>query len=157
MAAGVAAFTMALALTACGGEGASSDGTLRLVAADYGETSKNSSKVYWSRVVEAFQKENPDIEVEVRVVNWDDIDQQVKTMIQNGDVPDLVQTGGYADKVADDLLYKAEEVLSPRTRKNLVPSFAEAGEVDGEQYGIPFTSSTRALFYNKRVFSEAGV
>ena len=157
MAAGVAAFAVALSLTACGGAGGSSDGKLRLVAADYGETSKNSSKNYWNAVAKAFQKKHPDIEVEVRVINWDDIDQQVKTMIQNGDVPDMVQTGGYADKVADDLLYKAEEVLSPQTRKNLIPSFAEAGEVDGTQYGIPFTSSTRALFYNKRVFSEAGV
>jgi multiple sugar transport system substrate-binding protein len=148
----------ALVLTACGG-GESADGTvtLKLVAADYGDKASNSSTVYWKDVAERFEDANPRIRVDVQVVNWNDIDAQVKTMIQSGNMPDVLQTGGYADKVADDLLYKAEEVLSEKTRANLVDTFAEAGEVDGVQYGIPFVSSARALFYNKRIFAEAGV
>ncbi|MEV4331730.1 extracellular solute-binding protein [Streptomyces sp. NPDC049597] len=104
-----------------------------------------------------FTAANPTIKVDVRVINWNDIDAQVKTMIQSGNVPDVLQTGGYADKVADDLLHKADEVLSEKTRANLIDSFAKAGEVDGTQYGIPFVSSARALFYNKGVFAKAGV
>lgn len=78
-------------------------------------------------------------------------------MIQAGDEPDLLQTGGYADKVADDLLYKADEVLSAETRDNLIPTFAKAGEVDGTEYGIPWVSSSRVMFYNKDVLKKAGV
>ncbi|WP_369395438.1 extracellular solute-binding protein [Streptomyces sp. CG1] len=77
--------------------------------------------------------------------------------MQSGDVPDLLQTGGYADKVADDLLYKAGDVLSVSARGNLIPSFAQAGEVGHEQYGIPFVSSARALFYNKAIFKQARI
>lgn len=147
-----------LALTACGGEGAS-DGsvTLKLVAADYGDKKSNSSTNYWKDVAKRFEDKHSGIKVDVQVINWNDIDSQVKTMIQSGNVPDVLQTGGFADKVADDLLYKADEVLSKKTQDNLVDSFAEAGEVDGEQYGIPFVSSTRALFYNKAIFKEAGI
>ncbi|ATW51893.1 ABC transporter substrate-binding protein [Streptomyces peucetius subsp. caesius ATCC 27952] len=149
----------ALVLTACGGAGESADGTvtLKLVAADYGDKASNSSTVYWKDVAERFEAANPKIEIDVRVINWNDIDSQVKTMIQSGNMPDVLQTGGYADKVADDLLYKAEEVLSEKTRANLVDTFAEAGEVDGVQYGIPFVSSARALFYNKKIFADAGI
>ncbi|MET9369832.1 extracellular solute-binding protein [Streptomyces griseoflavus] len=151
----------ALVLTACGGGGSgeSADGTvtLKLVAADYGDKASNSSTVYWEDLAERFEKANPKIKVDVQVVNWNDIDTQVKTMIQSGNMPDVLQTGGYADKVADDLLYKAEDVLSPATRDNLVDIFARAGEVDGVQYGIPFVSSARALFYNKKIFADAGV
>ncbi|WP_181860846.1 extracellular solute-binding protein [Streptomyces diacarni] len=159
VAAGAAALAMALSVTACGGDSGSSGdkNTLKLVAADYGDKKSNASKVYWDSVVKDFEKQNKDIKVEVQVINWNDIDKQVKTMIQSGNVPDLLQTGGYADKVADDLLYKADEVLSPKTKKNLIPSFAEAGEVDGTQYGIPWVSSTRVLFYNKEVFKKAGI
>ncbi|MFB7943178.1 extracellular solute-binding protein [Streptomyces sp. NPDC056049] len=158
----VAACTLGvLTLTACGGggDGASDGGdvTLKLVAADYGDKASNSSTAYWNDVAERFTAANPTIKVDVRVVNWNDIDAQVKTMIQSGNVPDVLQTGGYADKVADDLLYKADEVLSEKTRANLIDSFAKAGEVDGTQYGIPFVSSARALFYNKAVFAKAGV
>ncbi|UYQ66028.1 extracellular solute-binding protein [Streptomyces peucetius] len=150
----------ALVLTACGGgAGESADGTvtLKLVAADYGDKASNSSTVYWKDVAERFEDANPKIRIDVRVINWNDIDAQVKTMIQSGNMPDVLQTGGYADKVADDLLHKAEDVLSESTRANLVDTFAEAGEVDGVQYGIPFVSSARALFYNKKIFAAAGI
>lgn len=151
----------ALALTACGGGGGgeSADGTvtLKLVAADYGDKASNSSTGYWEDVAKRFGDANPKIKVDVQVINWNDIDSQVKTMIQSGNLPDVLQTGGYADKVADDLLYKAEDVLSESTRANFVDTFAKAGEVEGVQYGIPFVSSARALFYNKKIFAEAGV
>ncbi|MFB7449804.1 extracellular solute-binding protein [Streptomyces sp. NPDC056194] len=159
----VAACTIGvLTLTACGGGGGGSDSangevTLKLVAADYGDKASNSSTAYWNDVAKRFTAASPKIKVDVQVINWNDIDAQVKTMIQSGNVPDVLQTGGYADKVADDLLYKAEDVLSESTRANLVDSFAKAGEVDGTQYGIPFVSSARALFYNKTLFAKAGV
>ncbi|WP_326687407.1 MULTISPECIES: extracellular solute-binding protein [unclassified Streptomyces] len=159
VAAGAAALAMALGATACGGDsGDSGDkNTIKLVAADYGDKASNASKIYWNDVAKDFEKKNKGIKVDVQVINWNEIDKQVKTMIQSGNVPDLLQTGGYADKVADDLLYKADEVMSPKTRGNLIGSFAKAGEVDGTQYGIPWVSSTRVLFYNKKVFKKAGI
>ncbi|WP_369368621.1 extracellular solute-binding protein [Streptomyces sp. CG4] len=149
----------ALTLSACGGGSGSGNGevTLKLVAADYGDKASNSSSLYWRDVAKRFTAANPKIKVDVQVINWNDIDAQVKTMIQSGDVPDILQTGGYADKVADDLLYPAEDVLSVKTRSNLIPGFAKAGEVKGVQYGIPFVSSARALFYNKALFKQAGI
>lgn len=151
----------ALTLTACGSGGSGGSGggnvTLKLVAADYGDKASNSSKAYWDGVATAFTAANPGIRVDVQVINWNDIDKQVKTMIQSGNVPDVLQTGGYADKVADDLLYKADEVLSSATRANLITTFADAGKVKGTQYGIPFVSSARAFFYNKALFAQAGI
>ncbi|WP_406210272.1 extracellular solute-binding protein [Kitasatospora sp. NBC_01560] len=150
----------ALALTACGSGGGSSSGgpvTLKLVAADYGDKAGNSSKAYWDDVAQRFTAANPTIKVDVQVINWNDIDKQVKTMIQSGNEPDVLQTGGYADKVADKLLYRADEVLSTGTRANIIDTFATAGQVDGVQYGIPFVSSARAFFYNKALFAQAGI
>ncbi|MGC0314296.1 extracellular solute-binding protein [Kitasatospora acidiphila] len=152
----------ALALTACGsgssgGSTASGPVTLKLVAADYGDKASNSSTLYWNGVVKDFEAANPNIKVDVQVINWNDIDKQVKTMIQSGNMPDVLQTGGYADKVADNLLYATPDVLSASTASNLIPSFAKAGQVDGTQYGIPFVSSARAFFYNKTIFAQAGI
>ncbi|MFI9105406.1 extracellular solute-binding protein [Streptomyces fildesensis] len=153
----------ALALTACGGSGGGSGGsasgpvTIKLVAADYGDKASNSSTVYWNDLVKAFEASNPNIKVDVQVVNWNDIDKQVTTMIQSGNVPDVLQTGGYADKVADDLLYEASDVLSISTQASFIDTFAQAGQVKGVQYGIPFVSSARAFFYNKAIFAKAGI
>ncbi|MGW6527962.1 extracellular solute-binding protein [Streptomyces venezuelae] len=158
VATGAATLAMALGLTACSGDSDSGDSkTIKLVAADYGDKASNASKVYWAEVKKEFEAANKGYKVDVQVINWNEIDKSVKNMIQAGNEPDLLQTGGYADKVADDLLYKADEVLSRETRDNLIPSFAEAGEVDGTQYGIPWVSSSRVMFYNKAVFKKAGV
>ncbi|MEV4616711.1 extracellular solute-binding protein [Kitasatospora sp. NPDC049258] len=152
----------ALALTACGSSGSGGDSaggpvTLKLVAADYGDKASNSSTLYWNDLVKTFEASNPTIKVDVQVINWNDIDKQVKTMIQSGNVPDVLQTGGYADKVADKLLYPTSDVLSTATAGNFIDTFAKAGRVDGVQYGIPFVSSARAFFYNKAVFAQAGI
>ncbi|MDH6575376.1 extracellular solute-binding protein [Kitasatospora sp. MAP5-34] len=155
-----------LALTACGsstssgsGDGSKASGpvTLKLVAADYGDKATNSSTLYWNDLVKSFEAANPTIKVDVQVINWNDIDKQVKTMIQSGNMPDVLQTGGYADKVADNLLYPASDVLSPATQANVIDTFAKAGQVSGTQYGIPFVSSARAFFYNKAIFAQAGI
>ncbi|MFI7047795.1 extracellular solute-binding protein [Streptosporangium sandarakinum] len=162
--AGVAA---ALALSACGsgsGEGGgekAADGsvTLKLVAADYGggPSSPDGGDKFWKGVVDEFQAANPKIKVDVQVINWNDIDKQVATMVQNGQVPDILQTGDYSGFVKDGLLYKTDEVLSPKTQSDLLTKFADYGKVDGTAYGIPFVSSARALFYNKDLFAKAGI
>ncbi|GAA5073827.1 multiple sugar transport system substrate-binding protein [Thermocatellispora tengchongensis] len=159
----------ALVLTGCGsgsgdtaGDGGSAQGgpvTLKMVAADYGDgpTADNSGEKFWKGVVDEFQAANPNIKVDVQVINWNDIDKQVATMVQNGQVPDILQTGDYSGFVADDLLYKVDEVLSPNTKADLLEKFAEFGKVNGVGYGIPFVSSARGLFYNKNLFDKAGI
>ncbi|MFC9331775.1 extracellular solute-binding protein [Kitasatospora sp. NPDC057015] len=148
-----------LGLTACGGIGIGGGDpvVLELVAADYGDNASNSSAMYWKDVVKSFEATNSKIKINVHVVNWSDIDKQVKAMIQSGNYPDVLQAGGYADKVADDLLYPVGDVLSTWTQANLMDSFADAGRVHGTQYGIPFVSSARAFFYNKAIFAQAGI
>ncbi|MEU8251486.1 extracellular solute-binding protein [Nonomuraea sp. NPDC048916] len=133
--------------------------TLKMVAADYGDGpgKPNSGETFWKGVVDEFQAANPNIKVDVQVINWNDIDKQVATMVQNGQVPDILQTGDYSGFVQDGLLHKVDEVLSPNVSGDLLQKFADFGKVDGTAYGIPFVSSARALFYNKELFTKAGI
>ncbi|MFD7908881.1 extracellular solute-binding protein [Kitasatospora sp. NPDC059747] len=153
----------ALTLSACGsgsdGSGPSADGTttIKFVAADYGSNGQNPSQAYWQGVISAFEQQNPKIKVDLQVINWNDLDAQVKTMVQNGNQPDLLQTGGYADFAKDGLLYPAQEVLSGNTAIDFVPAMARAGEQDGTQYGIPFVASTRLFLVNNALFRKAGL
>jgi multiple sugar transport system substrate-binding protein len=38
-----------------------------------------------------------------------------------------------------------------------MPTFLKDGQYQGTDYGIPFTTSTRALYYNKKIFAKAGI
>ncbi|MFI7504220.1 ABC transporter substrate-binding protein [Streptomyces sp. NPDC049687] len=155
--AGVSVLGMTAALSGCGLTGGSDHVTLRLVAADYGDSSANSSEKYWAELVDAYEKKHPDVTVDVTVYSWNDVDAKVKDMVDAGKAPDLAQIGAYADYAAADQLYKADDVLSITTQADFVPQLAQAGKVRGSQYGMPFASSTRLLFYNKTLFAQAGI
>ncbi|MER6401342.1 MULTISPECIES: extracellular solute-binding protein [unclassified Kitasatospora] len=146
----------ALLLTGCGGQDDKTV-TLKLVAADYGEDAATSSKLYWDDVARRFEAANPDIRIDVEVTSWTDIGKRVDDLVAAGKSPDLLQTGGFADQAVANRLYPAGDVLSLETQANIMESFAHAGQVLGTQYGIPFVSSSRVLFYNKAVFQKAGI
>ncbi|MFI6811732.1 extracellular solute-binding protein [Nonomuraea sp. NPDC050328] len=133
--------------------------TLSLVAAEYGDGpgAPNSSETFWKGISESFTKANPNIKVDVKVLSWTGIDDAVATLIQNGQVPDILQLGGYAGYVKEGLLYPIDDVMSPNVKSDILPSFAKLGEADGKMYGVPFISSARALFYNKELFEKAGI
>ncbi|MEK8171406.1 hypothetical protein NKH77_24085 [Streptomyces sp. M19] len=71
--------------------------------------------------------------------------------------PDIAQIGAYADYAAAGRLYRADELLSIPTQAAFITSIARAGEVQRIPYGMPFVASSRRLFYNKKLFDQAGV
>ncbi|WP_443049812.1 ABC transporter substrate-binding protein [Streptomyces sp. NBC_00287] len=159
--AGMIAVVSALGMTAvlggCGLTGGSDEVTLRLVAADYGDSAANSSEKYWDSLVEEYEKAHPDVNVEVSVYSWTEVDRKVKEMVDAGKAPDLAQIGAYADYAKAGKLYTASELLSITTQADFVSQLAAAGAVNGVQYGMPFASSTRLLFYNKSLFEQVGI
>ncbi|MFF3487546.1 extracellular solute-binding protein [Streptomyces sp. NPDC002701] len=153
----VSALGVTAALGGCGSSTGSGSVTLRLVAADYGDSQANSSQKYWDKLTDAYEAEHPDVDVEVSVHSWNDVDAKVKNMVADGDPPDLAQIGAYADYADAGQLYRADDVLSIDTQSDFVTRLSAAGEINRTQYGMPFASSTRLLFYNKKLFADAGL
>ncbi|MFJ4920939.1 extracellular solute-binding protein [Streptomyces sp. NPDC088725] len=151
-----------MALAGCGSTGGSGgsggDVTLRLVAADYGNSSADdSSKKYWSSLADAFETANPGIEVEVDVRSWKTVDSDVADMVKSGRAPDIAQVGSYADYAKKGELYSADELVNVPTQANFLTQLSEAGKVNRIQYGMPFVASTRLLFYNQKLFDRANL
>lgn len=162
----------ALVLSACSSSkssgGSSSAGgsskpvTITLLAPNYGSTDTDDTKLYWQQIINDFQAKYPNVKVELQMATWDNLATKLTTAVQNNDAPDLFEGGGYADVAAQGLLYKASDIVSPQTLSNLIPHVAQLGQTKGAdgqsaQYGIPFTTSTRALFYNTALFQQAGI
>ncbi len=159
---------VALVLSACGGsngsdgdpepgdggdEGGAEGTTITFVAAEY----STGVEPYWQELITEFEDANPGYEVDLQVINWNDIDQQVATLISTGQQPDILNLNKFAEYAADGLIYEAAEVLSEETIDDILPTFAENASVDGTQYGIPFIASARLFFYNEALFAEAGI
>jgi multiple sugar transport system substrate-binding protein len=162
-----------LALSACssskssgssssGGSSSSKPVTITLLAPNYGSSDKDDTKLYWQQIINDFQAKYPNVKVNLEMATWDNLATKLTTALQNNDAPDLFEGGGYADVAAQGLLYKASDVVSPQTLSNLIPHVAQLGQTKGQdgssaQYGIPFTTSTRAFFYNTALFQQAGI
>ncbi|MEU5701327.1 ABC transporter substrate-binding protein [Streptomyces aurantiacus] len=155
--AGVSALGATVALGGCGSSAGSGDVTLRLVAADYGDSKANSSQKYWEKLSTAYEAKHPGVDIEVSVYSWNEVDAKVKAMVDAGDPPDMAQIGAYADYAAAGQLYSADDLLSIDTQADFVSQLTTAGELNRTQYGMPFASSTRLLFYNKKLFTDAGL
>ncbi|MEO7746736.1 MAG: extracellular solute-binding protein [Actinomycetota bacterium] len=153
-----------LGLAACGGgtgggtaAGQPADGkkvtSIKLVAAEY---SKDNTAAFWNKFAETY-KAKTGTTLDVQVVSWDVIDQQSSTMIQNNNAPDILNLNVYASYAKDKLLYSADEVLSPEVKTDVLDAFVASGTYQDKMYGMPDLSSARALFYNKTLFSKAGI
>ncbi len=150
-----------LALAACGSStsstGTTGSTTLVFFGADYGTGPANSTTKYWDGIATAFHKANPGITVNVQTVNWTDFPNKVQTLVQNKQFPDILEGDTAPQFAQSHLLYKDSDVLSPSVLGNLIPTFLKDGQYQGTDYGIPFTTSTRALYYNKKIFATARI
>lgn len=150
----------AMALSACSSSssGSSKGVTLHFFGADYGTAgTANSTQAYWQGIADAFHKANPNITVDVQTIDWNDFPAKLKTLVQAKNYPDVIEGDAPQEYASDGIAYPASQVLSATTLGNLIPTFAKQGDFKGTEYGIPFTTSTRALYYNKKLFTRAGI
>ena len=152
------------AVAGCGSSGSSgstgpSSGavTLTFFGADYGTGPSNSTTVYWNAVAAAFHQAHPNITVNVQTVDWTDFPVKSATLIQNKQYPDIMEGNPAPPYAQSGLIYPASDVLSQSVISNLIPKFLKDGQYQGTDYGIPFTTSTRAMYYNKKIFAAAGI
>ena len=150
---------MALSLVACGNKAdapAAGDEKVEvtMIAAEYG----TQTKAWWADFVTKFNTANPDINLVVEVVSWNDINPVVDTRIANGQQPDLLNIDAYTKYYESDLLLPASEWVSAETYAKFYPAFlAESMDAEGTVWAVPDLASARALYVNTDILAQAGV
>ena len=128
--------------------------SVTMIAAQYGTQTAD----WWANFVTKFEAANPNVDLTVDVVSWNDIYTVVNTRIANGEQPDLLNIDGYADYYADDLLLPAKEWVSEETYAKFYESFlAESVDEEGTVWAVPDLASARALYVNTDILAAAGV
>ena len=116
---------------------------INVIAAQYGQQTAD----WWANFVTEFNEANPDINLNVEVVSWNDIYTIVNTRIANGEAPDVLNIDVFADYQADDLLLPIQDVVSEETYSKMYDAFLAQSEVDGTVWAIPDLASARAMYY----------
>ena len=105
---------------------------------------------YFDDLSQRFMEANPDIEVAVQVVSWNDIYDVLNTRVASGDPPDIMNLNYFANFAADDLLYKADEIVSPEVLESFVQTFRDNSKYEGVEYAVAtLGTATTALHVQK--------
>ncbi|MBF6128252.1 extracellular solute-binding protein [Nocardia brasiliensis] len=151
---------LALAISSCGfgsKDSADSDTTINFLAPAYSDGA-NGTKALWDGIIADFQKQNPDIKVNLQMESWNSINDVVRTKLQSeSTTPDILNIDAYSSFASDGMLYPASEIVSPQVLSDIQPGFAKNASLNGTQYALPLFASTRTLFYNTDLFTKAGI
>lgn len=115
---------------------------------------------YWEEVIKDFESKNPDIQVNLYVFTWDEGKQKIADMVAQGKPPTLarVATRWIPEYVAAGLLEPVDHYMSAEFRSQFIPLLIDEGsQYEGRTFGLPITVSSRALYYNKSLFEQAGL
>ncbi|CAN5284939.1 sugar ABC transporter substrate-binding protein [soil metagenome] len=106
-------------------------------------------------IVDAFEKANPDITVDVTTLPYGDYGTALQTDLAAGTESDVfdIEYSNYTQYQANGVLAPIE-VANPDAYKQ---SLLEAYATDGTQYALPSSFSDVVLYYNKDLFDAAGL
>lgn len=154
--------TGAIALAACssqsgqeGGDG--TDG--KRVTITYGLWD-DSFRPGYEKALAKFHETNPNVDVKFVVTPFNDYDTKLQASVASKTAPDvfwlqdsfkLYATNGALTNL-NDKIASSKVDLSGFPQQSL-----DAYKVDGKQYGLPWTTITVGLWYNKSLFDAAGV
>ena len=119
------ALAMVLAMTATMAQpvlAADDKTTLDVIISQYG----TQTQAWWTQFEKDFEAENPDIDLNLEVISWNDLATKVNTLIANNSAPDILNIDVLADYVADYLLMPATEYTSDELQAKFFPAFWEA-------------------------------
>jgi multiple sugar transport system substrate-binding protein len=125
----------------------------------------NVSENPWEQdvVIPAFEAENPDIKINLLILDQGDIAVKREAMIAAGEPLHVWSTNWGGDGFASDRSRGLLTDLTPLIeRDNLdlsvfIPEVLEIYKSDGKIWGLPFLTTGSYVFYNMALFDEAGI
>ena len=109
-----------------------------------------------STMADAFMEENPDVNVEVTPIAWDQAVTRLQTAIGGGQTPCVSQMGTdmMGQFVATGALDPVGEGIDPSA---FFEGAWNSNVVDGTAYGVPWYVETRVLYERTDIAEEAGI
>lgn len=124
-------------------------------------SSSGGNEKYLDQWKAAFEKQNPDIKVDIETVGFSDYFTKLATVIAGGNAPDVFELNfeNFNTYASKGVLYNLSKMIQQTkydlsiVNKNALAAF----QVSGTQYGLPYSFSNVVLIYNKDLFDKAKV
>jgi len=136
-----------------GGDGGSGKTTLTVTTWNYDTTPE------FEKLFTAFEKENPDVTIKPIDIAADDYDTKLTTMLSSGDTTDILTMKNllsYSNYALRDQLVDLTDHLGDIDTEPAQDSY-DMYDVDGKTYAQPYRTDFWVLYYNKKMFDDAGI
>lgn len=118
----------------------------------------DAEKKMWDGFVQKFEKENPDIKVNLQTVPWGSRDQRMLTAFSAGKGPDVVYL--IPDHLAQfgymGIIEPLDNLIPQNVKDDYLPNTLQAASIDGKLYGLPMLQTIMGWYYNTDMLKEAG-
>jgi raffinose/stachyose/melibiose transport system substrate-binding protein len=117
---------------------------------------------YFHNLVRQFERQNPDIRVEMDYVINDVYKEKIRVLVSSNDIPDVFCS--WSDSFAENLVGSGRILalndMLARDRafaNRFMASQIEPFTFNGNVYGLPLTIDGKVLVYNRDIFDRAGI
>ncbi|WP_329024649.1 MULTISPECIES: extracellular solute-binding protein [unclassified Streptomyces] len=156
---------LALAATACGSDDKSdstskSSGELSGTVTWWDTSTAGSEDKVFKKIAEGFEKLHPKVDVKYVNVPFGDAQNKFKNAAQAGSgAPDVIRSEVAWTPEFADLGYLAPLDGTPALQKqdDFLKQAAASTKYNGKTYAVPQVIDSMGIFYNKKIFKEAGV
>lgn len=157
--------TLALAATACGGDeestgGKSSSGELTGTVTWWDTSTVGSEDKVFKKLAEDFEATHKGVDVKYVNVPFGEAQNKFKNAAQSGSgAPDVIRSEVAWTPEFADLGYLAplDGTAALKDEKDFLPQAAASTKYDGKTYAVPQVIDSLGIFYNKKLFKDAGV
>lgn len=115
----------------------------------------------FQRWIDAFEKRHPDVQIELLDKTGSEWATFYQTQLVAGTAPDIIDIQGFlwVEYASDDGLVDLKPYLDahPEARDRYNQDVLKFWEYKGGQYGLPYYINKTFLYYNKKLFDEAGL
>jgi len=119
----------------------------------------------YEAIVQDFNESHPDIRVTMEIQPWDTIGQKLPSGWATGGGPDIAtpnfDPNVVSQYVKTNSVMPLDKAVGEGPEKinadKLSPAAIEAFTLDGKLYAVPANVATLQLYYNKKMFSDAGI
>ena len=152
-------------LAACSGSGASESSSS---ANSSGKT--EISYAIWDsgqepgirKIADKFEEKNPDIKINIQVVDWDNYWTMLEAGATGGSLPDTfwMHSNEIYRYGSNEMLLPLDDYLAESKEaklENFPDGLNEIYNINGKQFAVPKDFDTIGLWYNKKMFDEAGI
>jgi raffinose/stachyose/melibiose transport system substrate-binding protein len=116
-------------------------------------------KSIWKQAADEYHAQHPNVTIKITVLENEAFKAKLTTAMQAGKPPDVFQSwgGGTMQEQAQAGLIKDITEPTKSWIGTLNPAGVKLYQIDGKQYGVPYNLGVVGVWYNKKLFKQAGI